>query len=196
MTYTNSPLAEVTILSPNNSGQRKHSIDRITPHVMEGQNTAEACGRYFSDRNVATSSNYGIGVDGKIGLYVEEENRSWCSSSAENDNRAITIECASDVSSPYAVRDAVWQRLIELCADVCRRNGKRKLLWIADKTEALSRELAKDEMLRTVHKWFTDTTCPGPWMMARMLRTATAKALTFTPPAVDCDAPPIHINTV
>lgn len=168
MAFSNSPLATVTILSPNNSGQRKNRIDRITPHVMEAQNSAEACGQYFANREVATSSNYGVGFDGSVGLYVEEENRSWCSSSADNDNRAVTVEIASDMAAPYAVRPAAWEKLIALCADVCQRNGKSRLLWIEDKNEALSRKLAEHEMLLTVHKWFIDTTCPGPWMMERM----------------------------
>lgn len=168
MAYTNSPLTTVTILSPNNSGQRTHKIDRITPHVMEAQNTAAQCGQYFSNRQVAVSSNYGIGYDGSVGLYVEEENRSWCSSSADNDNRAVTIEVASDMSRPYAVRDAAWEKLIDLCADVCQRNGKSKLIWIDDKQKALAYALKTDEMLLTVHRWFIDTTCPGEWMMERM----------------------------
>ena len=63
-------------------------------------------------------------------MYVEEKNRSWCSSSNANDQRAVTIECASDGAEPYAFRDVVYQSLITLCVDICKRNGKTKLLWL------------------------------------------------------------------
>ena len=124
--YTNSPLAAVTILSPNHSGTRTHSIDRITPHCVVGQATAEAIASVFKPTSRQASCNYGIGKDGKIALICEEKNRSWCSSSWENDQRAITIEVASDTTHPYVFRDAAYNALIDLCTDVCRRNGKKK----------------------------------------------------------------------
>lgn len=104
MAYTNSPLVSYTKLSPNHSGQRTHSIDRITPHCVVGQCSVETLGNIFLPTSRQASSNYGIGVDGRVGMYVEEKNRSWCSSSAANDQRAITIECASDNTEPYALR--------------------------------------------------------------------------------------------
>ena len=103
-----------------------------------------------------------------MGLYVEEKNRSWCSSSSANDQRAITIECASDTSEPYAFRDVVYQKLIVLCADICKRNGKKKLLWLGDKDKTLSYSPKSDEMVLTVHRWFANKSCPGNWMYARM----------------------------
>jgi hypothetical protein len=168
MAYTNSPLVAYTKLSPNNSGQRKHSIDRITPHCVVGQCTAEALGEWFRKATTKASSNYGIDKDGRVGLYVEEQNRSWCSSNGANDNRAVTIECASDSTSPYAFRDVVYQSLIKLCVDICQRNGKKKLLWIADKNTALNYNPAPDEMVLTVHRWFANKACPGNWMFERM----------------------------
>ena len=168
MEYTNSPLVEYTRLSPFNSGQRTHAIDRITPHCVVGQITAEALGDWFSDQASRASSNYGIDKDGRVGMYCPESVRSWCSSSPENDQRAVTIECASDKTHPYAFRDVVYQRLVALCADICRRNGKTKLLWIPDKAKALAYAPEADEMLLTVHRWFLDTVCPGEWLMQRM----------------------------
>ena len=109
MAYTNSKLVAYTKLSPNHSGQRTHSIDRITPHCVVGQCTAEGLGDWFAQSSIQASSNYGIDRDGRVGLYVEEKNRSWCSSSNANDQRAITIECASDTSEPYAFRDVVYK---------------------------------------------------------------------------------------
>ena len=168
MAYTNSPLVSYTKLSPNHSGQRTHSIDRITPHCVVGQCSVETLGNIFLPTSRQASSNYGIGVDGRVGMYVEERNRSWCSSSAANDQRAVTIECASDNSEPYAFRDVVYQRLIELCTDICRRNGKTKLLWLGDKAKTLSYTPKSDEMVLTVHRWFANKSCPGNWMYARM----------------------------
>ena len=168
MGYTNSPMVAYTKLSPNHSGQRTHSIDRITPHCVVGQCTAEGLGEWFEKTSIQASSNYGIDKDGRVGLYVEEKNRSWCSSSNANDQRAVTIECASDTAEPYAFREAVYQTLIKLCTDICQRNGKKKLLWLADKDKTLAYEPAADEMVLTVHRWFANKSCPGNWMYARM----------------------------
>ena len=168
MAYTNSKMVAYTKLSPNHSGARTHAIDRITPHCVVGQCTAEGLGDWFARPSTQASSNYGIDKDGRVGLYVEERNRSWCSSSNANDQRAITIECASDTSEPYAFRDAVYQTLIKLCADICRRNGKKKLIWLGDRDKTLSYTPKSDEMVLTVHRWFANKSCPGNWLMARM----------------------------
>ena len=168
MTYTNSSLVSYTKLSPNHSGQRTHSIDRITPHCVVGQCSVETLGSIFLPTSRQASCNYGIGVDGRVGMYVEEKNRSWCSSSSANDQRAVTIECASDTTEPYAFKDVVYQTLIKLCVDICKRNGKKKLLWLGDKDKTLSYEPKSDEMVLTVHRWFANKSCPGSWMYARM----------------------------
>lgn len=165
---SNSPLAAVTIISPNQSGQRTKPIDRITPHCVVGQTTAEQLGHWFEKSSTKASSNYGIGRDGVIGLYVDESCRSWCSSSAANDQRAVTIECASDLTEPYAMTDLVYERLVELCADICLRNGKTHLIWIDDKERALAYEPKTDEMLITVHRWFAAKSCPGDWLYSRL----------------------------
>lgn len=168
MAYTNSPLVVYTKLSPNHSGQRTHSIDRITPHCVVGQLSAESiCGCFISPDRQA-SCNYGIGYDGRVSLCVEEKNRSWCTSSRENDQRAITIECASDSKHPYAFRDVVYNSLVELCIDICKRNGKKMLLWLGDKEKTLNYIPQADEMVLTVHRWFANKSCPGDWMYARM----------------------------
>lgn len=168
MAYTNSPLVSYTKLSPNHSGQRTHGIDRITPHCVVGQCSVETLGNIFLPTSKQASCNYGIGVDGRVGMYVEEKNRSWCSSSNANDQRAITIECASDNTHPYAFKDVVYNRLIELCVDICKRNGKNKLLWFGDKDKTLNYTPASNEMVLTVHRWFANKSCPGDWMYARM----------------------------
>lgn len=167
MGYTNSPLAVYTSLSPNHSGQRTHSIDRITPHCVVGQLSAETiCACFPAGRDA--SCNYGIGTDGRVSLCVEEKNRSWCTSSNANDQRAITIECASDKTEPYAMTDAVYATLIKLCTDICKRNGKKKLLWFADKNKTLNYAPKSDEIVITVHRWFANKSCPGDWLYARL----------------------------
>ena len=164
----NSPLVSYTKLSPCNSGKRTMPIDRITPHCVVGQLSVETIGACFDHSSAQASCNYGIGVDGRVMLCVPEAVRSWCSSSSANDQRAVTIECACDKTAPYAFKDVVYRRLIELCTDICKRNGKKKLLWIGDKQKALAYQPAADEMVLTVHRWFANKACPGDWMYSRM----------------------------
>lgn len=168
MAYTNSGLVSYKKLSPNHSGQRTHSIDRITPHCVVGQCSVETLGEIFYPTSRQASCQYGIGGDGRVGMYVEEKNRSWCSSSNANDQRAVTIECASDTTHPYAFRDVVYNKLIDLCVDICKRNGKTKLLWLGDKDKTLNYTPKSNEMVLTVHRWFANKSCPGDWMYARM----------------------------
>lgn len=165
---SNSSLVSYTKLSPNHSGARTHSIDRITPHCVVGQLTAESICGCFTSTDRQASCNYGIGTDGKIALCVDEGNRSWCSSSNANDQRAVTIECASDKAEPYAMNDAVYAALVKLCTDICKRNGKNKLIWISDKATALEYTPADGEMLITVHRWFANKSCPGNWLFAKL----------------------------
>lgn len=101
-------------------------------------------------------------------LVVDECNRSWCSSSNANDQRAVTIECASDMSDPYAMTNAVYEKLIALCVDICRRNGKTKLIWFGDKNTSLNYSPKSNEMVLTVHRWFANKSCPGDWLYSRL----------------------------
>ena len=165
---SNSSLVNCTVLSPNHSGKRTHKIDRITPHCVVGQLSAESIGGCFTSSSVQASCNYGIGKDGRVCLVVAEANRSWCSSSNANDQRAITIECASDMSEPYTMNSAVYNKLVDLCIDICKRNGIKKLLWFADKAKSLSYEPANGEAVLTVHRWFDNKSCPGDWLYNRL----------------------------
>ena len=165
---SNSKMVKYTRLSPNNSGKRTHSIDRITPHCTAGQVTAETLGAIFASKKKAASSNYGIDKNGKVGMYVKECNRSWCSSSNANDQRAVTIECSSDAVHPYKISDKVYKTLIKLCIDICKRNNKTKLIWIADKSKALKYTPKKNEMIITVHRWFAAKACPGKYMYDKL----------------------------
>lgn len=165
---SNSSLVTCTVKSPNHSGKRTHSVDRITPHCVVGQLSASGIGGCFTSTSRQASCNYGIGTEGGVCLIVDEANRSWCSSSNANDQRAITIECASDKTAPYAFNSTVYNKLVDLCVDICKRYGKKKLLWISDKNTALNYNPNSDEMLLTVHRWFANKSCPGDWMYSRM----------------------------
>lgn len=160
MSYTNSPLVSYTKISPNRTPNRNHAIDTITIHCVVGQCSVETLGQVFAPTSRQASSNYGIGTDGRVGMYVEEKDRSWCSSSASNDNRAVTIEVASDMTHPYKVNDKAYAALIELVADICKRNGIKELKWKADKSL-----IGKvDQQNMTVHRWFANKSCPGDYL--------------------------------
>lgn len=160
---SNSPLVSFTRISPNKTSPRNHKIDTITIHCVVGQLSVESLGATFADSSRQASSNYGIGPDGRIGMYVEEKDRSWCSSNRANDHRAITIEVASDTTHPYAVKDAAYRALIDLLVDICQRNGIAKLLWKNDKS--LIGQVDKQNM--TVHRWFAAKECPGEYLFSR-----------------------------
>lgn len=160
---SNSPLVSYTQISPNRTSPRKHKIDTITPHCYVGQVTVERMGKgWAKPGNV--SANYGIAKDGKIGLYVEEKDRAWTSSNRANDNRAITIEIASDSRHPYAISDAAYNSLIDLCEDICRRNDIPGLKWRADKSLIGQ----PDKQNITVHRWFKNKACPGQYIYDRL----------------------------
>ena len=159
---SSSSLVNFTRLSPNHSGRRTQPVSKITVHHMAGDLTVEQCGAVFASASRQASANYGIGTDGRVGLYVDEANRSWASSSAWNDNRAVTIEVAnSSTGGDWPVSDAAWSKLAELCADICRRNGIGELTWTGGADGSL-----------TCHYMFTATACPGPYLKARMGRLA------------------------
>lgn len=163
-----SPLTEMIRRSPNHSGKRTHTIDRITPHCFVGQCSLENGLNCFLPTRKKCAPNYVIDKAGRIGGSVDEENRSWCSSSNSNDQRAITIECASDNQSPYTFNEACYDSLVNLCVDICRRYNKNTLLWINNRDTALNYTPRNNEMLLTVHCWFANKACPGPWLMSKM----------------------------
>lgn len=168
MKYTDSKLVNYTCISPNCNSPRNHAIDTITIHMVWGQLSVEALGNIFLPVSRQASSNYGIGSDGRVGLYVHERDRAWTSGSWENDNRAITIEVSNNRDYPNAVYQKVYEKLIKLCADICIRNGKTKMVWCGSLTATNARKFASHEMRMTLHKWFQDTSCPGYWLESHM----------------------------
>lgn len=181
---SNSALVDYTRLSPNRSHSRNHTIDKITIHHMAGNLSVETCGSVFANSSREASANYGIGSDGRVGLYVNECDRAWASASPGNDNRAVNIEVAnSSTGGDWPVSDAAYSKLIDLCVDICQRNGIKALNYTGD---------AKGNL--TEHRMFMATTCPGPYLHARMSRIAAEvnKRLGKTSPA---KAPTMTNNT-
>lgn len=161
---SNSSLVNYTKISPNRTSPRTHAIDTITIHCVVGQVTVESLGNIFAPTSKQASSNYGIGKDGKIGMYVEEKDRSWCSSNAANDHRAVTIEVASDTTEPYAVTSAAYNALLDLVTDICKRNGIKKLVWSTSKSDRVSH---KNGCNMTVHRDYANKSCPGTYLYER-----------------------------
>lgn len=161
---SNSPLVDYTRISPNKNSPRNHKIDTITIHCAVGQCTVETLGNIFAPTSRQASSNYGVGTDGKIGMYVEEKDRSWCSSNAANDNRAVTIEVASDTKHPYAVNDRAFAALLDLVTDICKRNGIKKLVWSTKKADRVNH---KNGCNMTVHRDYANKSCPGDYLYNR-----------------------------
>lgn len=161
---SNSPLVSYTKISPNKTSPRNKKIDTITIHCVVGQCSVETLGNIFAPTSRQASSNYGVGVDGRIGMYVEEKDRSWCSSNAANDHRAITIEVASDTTEPYAVNDKAFAALIDLVTDICQRNGIKKLVWSTNKEDRVNH---KNGCNMTVHRDYANKSCPGTYLYER-----------------------------
>ena len=158
-----SSLATVFVESPNKSSPRNHIIDTITIHCMAGNLSVESCGSLFAKSSRNASSNYGIGSDGRIACYVGEEDRSWCSSNKDNDNRAITIEVANDggADKGWHVSNKAYKSLISLLVDICRRNNITKLIWSDRKDD---RVIHKNGCNMTVHRDFANKSCPGDYL--------------------------------
>ena len=196
MGFSNSPLATVRMISPNRTPNRNHAIDTITIHCFVGLVTAKRGCEVFQPSSKGASCNYVVGYDGSIGLCVEEKDRSWCTggydkngnpirvngvSGKSNDYQAVTIEVASDTKHPYAITEKAMAALIELCTDICRRNGIKKLLWSGDKN--LVGNPAKQNL--TVHRWFANKACPGDYIYQRLgdIAAKVNAKLGVTPPA-------------
>ena len=154
-----SPLTEYVYLSVNADFPREDTIKKITIHHMAEELTLERLGTVFGNRDRQASSNYAVDTDGRVALYVEERDRAWTSSSRENDHQAVTIEVANDeIGGDWHVSDAAYEALIELCVDICRRNGIQKLVYTGDAEGNL-----------TIHQFFNENTeCPGPYLKGKM----------------------------
>lgn len=154
---SNSPLVNYTKLSPNCTKPRKNKITKIVIHHMAGNLSVEECGNVFSNVSRKASANYGVGTDGRVGMYVEECNRAWTSGNSTVDNQAITIEVANDtIGGNWHVSDKALTKTIELCADICKRNNIKKLVFTGDKNGNL-----------VAHRYYQATACPGEYLYSK-----------------------------
>ena len=162
-----SKLVDYVKISPNRTSHRDHKIDTITIHCMAGDLSIETCANVFAPKSRQASSNYGVGSDGRIGCYVDESDRSWCSSNRANDMRAITIEVANDggAKTGWHVSNKAMNSLIKLVADVCKRNKIKKLVWSDSKYDRINH---KNGCNMTVHRDFKNKDCPGAYLMSKM----------------------------
>lgn len=186
---SNSSLVVHTNLSPNHSGARTHAIDTFTPHVVVGHASLKTLGNWFAKKTTEASSNYGIDDKGQIAMFVEEKNRSWCTSSSANDQRAITVEIASGATPPYAITNGAMDGLIKLGADVCKRNGIPKLLWKADKN--LIGKINQQNI--TSHRWFAAKACPGDYLYSRLGEVAAEVNKILIPAAIAPSVYPTYV---
>lgn len=161
---SNSSLVTYQNITKHKNSPRNHAIDTITIHCIVGQWTAKQGCDFFATTDRDCSANYVVGLDGSIGLSVDEADRSWCSSNSANDNRAVTIEVASDTTHPYAVTEAAFAALLDLVTDICQRNGIKKLIW-SDKKEDRVNHLNGCNM--TVHRDYAAKSCPGDYLYER-----------------------------
>lgn len=151
---SNSNLVDLVSYSPNHSGRRKYPITKIAIHHTAGVLTAAGIGNVFKSRSRKASCNYGIGNDAKIVLVVDEDNRSWCTSSSWCDNRAVTVEVSnSEYGGNWIVSAFVLNRLIDLVTDICRRKRIYPCTYTGDKSGVLQK-----------HGWYANTNCPGPYL--------------------------------
>lgn len=162
-----SSLVDYIKISPNKTSPRNHKIDTITIHCMAGNLSIETCANVFAPSSRQASSNYGVGTDGRIGCYVDENDRSWCSSNRANDMRAITIEVANDggADTDWHVSVVAMSSLIKLVADVCKRNNIRELVWSDNKDDRINH---RNGCNMTVHRDFKNKSCPGDYLMSKM----------------------------
>lgn len=162
MAFTNSTFVSYTRISPYRSSREGHAIDTITIHCAAAQSEVETLGRLFQTKQA--SANYGIGPDGRVGLYVEEKEQSWATSNGANDRRAVTIEVACENKHPYEVNGAAFRALLDLVTDICERNGIKKLVWSTSKADRVNH---RNGCNMTVHRDYENKACPGQWLYDR-----------------------------
>lgn len=155
---SNSSLVSYTQISPNTYGKRG-TPTKITIHHMAVINASlKAIGNAFAKKSRNACSNYGIDSRGNVALYLDEEYAPKTSSNRANDMLAVTIEVSNSKGAPnWEVSDAAYKKLIDLCVDICKRNGINQLNYTGDKTGNL-----------TMHCMFSATACPGPYLKGKM----------------------------
>lgn len=162
---SNSPLVNYTKISPYKNSPRNRKISGIAIHCMAGNLSVQTCGNVF--QNSVASSNYGIDENGNIGMYVEEKDRAWCTASSYVDNRSVSIEVANYNTPDCKVSDTALKTLINLCVDICKRNGIKKMYWFGNRTDSENYDCKEGEGIFFVHRWYSPKACPGDYLMSK-----------------------------
>lgn len=181
---SNSKLCTYIDINHTHRTTRKYDISRITIHVAAGDLNFDGYSATLRERDC--SWNYAIQSDGQIGLFVEERYRAWTTGSkpdprgSQNDHRAVTMEVSNKWGSDdeYKVTDAALNAVIDLCEDICRRNGKTTLIWLDDVDRSERYSPKSHEMIMTIHKWYANTSCPGQYLYSKqyhIAKTVTAR---------------------
>lgn len=160
--FTMSPYA------PGNYGHRTHTIDTITIHCMAGQMSVNGCISWFSNPDLHASANYGVCTNGVVKM-MPDSYASGCSSNKANDERAITIEVASDPYEPCNVRPDVYAAMLDLITDICYRHNIYPLVWSDNRVDRVN-HLNGCNM--TVHCDYAAKTCPGSYLYNKMAEIA------------------------
>lgn len=183
---SNSSLVTYTKISPNTYGKRGVPT-KITIHHMAVVNASlQAIGNTFAQKSRRACSNYGIDSKGNVALYLDEEYAPMTSSNKANDMLAVTIEVSNSKGAPnWEISDAAYKKLIELCVDICKRNGIKKLDYTGDKKGNL-----------TMHCMFAATACPGPYLKGKMKQIAKEVNTQLNDPAAPAPAPVSTTPTV
>lgn len=165
---SNSKLVTYTKLSPYCTKPRRGKIRGISIHTMAGPGSVEGCGQVF--QTTQASSHYGIGPDGRVGQYVLEENRAWCCSHPV-DHEVVTIEVSSIQAyrEPYQCTDAAYRSLIDLCVDICRRNGIQALHWKEGKANCPAYTKDWNTCNMVAHRYTSGVgkSCPGSYLLGK-----------------------------
>ena len=153
---SNSSLASINVPAYHRNyakGRDGRKIEKITIHHMAGVLTAKRCGELFQNPDKWTSSNYGIGNDGTIALYVDEANTSYCDTNWDSNCKSVTIEVSNSTTIGWKVSDKALNSLIKLVADIGKRNNLGTLV--------------KGKNV-TWHSMYAATSCPGPYLLSKM----------------------------
>lgn len=153
---SNSSLVNKRIITSHSSSRMGSKITTIIIHHMAGNLSIEQCGQVFRTRQAST--HYGIGSDGRIGQYVDEAYRAWSVANKWGDAKAVTMELANDggASTNWHVSDRAIEACINLCVDICRRNGITKLVFTGNLNGNLQ-----------MHRYYMATACPGPYLASK-----------------------------
>ena len=138
----------------NRNGKKVNRV--IVHHFANGSTnmTRQTLLKVFKNRTGSVT--YAVFSDGEIVQFLPESVAPWTTSSYNADITAITIEVEDITGDPsWKISDAAYRSLVKLIADICDRyDGIGKLRFDGTKTGSNLH----------MHKWYSSTSCPGPYL--------------------------------